>query len=58
VDRERLITLLAILVGLVWALMAVGSLVERDYTALTITTPVMLVVTGFLFGVKRNGGDR
>ena len=56
-DREQLITVLALLISLVWAIVALASLVIHEYTALTAVTPVMLVVSGFLFGLKvtKNG---
>jgi hypothetical protein len=54
---ERLTTLFAIGVGLVWAIVALASLYTEHYTALTAITPVMLIVTGFLFGYRKNGSS-
>ena len=41
---------IALLVGGVWAVVALASIYTRDYTALTITTPVMVAVIGVIFG--------
>ncbi len=54
--RDDLTTILALLVGAVWAIVAVASLLTKEYAALTAVTPVMLVVAGFLFGVKGHYG--
>jgi hypothetical protein len=55
--RDPLTTALALIISVVWATIALASIVIREYAALTIVTPVMLVVAGFLFGLKvtRNG---
>jgi len=56
--RENLTTLIALAVCSIWMIVALVSLYTRDYTPLTIVTPVMLIVAGFLFGyrgVKLNG---
>ena len=52
-----LTTVLALIISGVWATVALASLLIREYTALTIVTPVMLMVSGFLFGLKvtKNG---
>jgi hypothetical protein len=50
--RERLITVLALMISAVWSIVAIASLLIKEYTALTVVTPVMLIVAGFLFGVK------
>ena len=54
--RDNLTTILALIVATVWAIVAISSLVIQEYSALTAVTPVMLVVAGFLFGVK--GGHK
>jgi hypothetical protein len=55
--REQLTTVLALIISSVWAIVAIASLLIKEYTALTVVTPVMLIVSGFLFGVKatKNG---
>jgi len=50
--KDNLTTLLALVVAGVWATVAIASLIIQEYAALTAVTPVMLVVAGFLFGVK------
>ena len=57
--RDLLTTVLALIVSLVWATVALASLIIKQYTALTVVTPVMLVVASFLFGLKvtKNGGN-
>lgn len=58
--RDLLTTVLAYIISLVWATVALASLVIKEYTALTVVTPVMLVVAGFLFGLKvtKNGNGK
>lgn len=58
--RDLLTTVLALIISLVWATVALSSLVIHEYTALTVVTPVMLVVSGFLFGLKvtKNGNGK
>jgi hypothetical protein len=55
--RDPLTTALALIISVVWATIALASIVIREYAALTIVTPVMLVVAGFLFGLRvtKNG---
>lgn len=53
--RDQLVVYLALLIAAVWAIVALASLIIQDYTALAAITPVMLIVTGFLFGVRGNG---
>jgi len=50
--RDTLTTILALMISGVWSIVALTSLIIRDYTALTVVTPVMLVVAGFLFGFR------
>ena len=58
--REQLTTVMALIVSGVWAIVAIASLLIKEYTALTVVTPVMLIVAGFLFGVKvtKNGNGK
>jgi hypothetical protein len=51
-NRETLTTIIALAVSFVWTAVALASLFLKDYTALGIVTPVMLIVAGFLFGLK------
>ena len=55
--RDLLTTVLALIISLVWSTVAVASVFIHEYTALTVVTPVMLIVAGFLFGLKvtKNG---
>jgi hypothetical protein len=55
VERERLVYIIALVVAGVWAIVSLVSLLLKDYTGLTIVTPVMVIVAGFLFGFKKNG---
>jgi len=50
--RDLLTTVIALMISGVWSIVAIYSLYIREYTALTIVTPVMLVVAGFLFGLR------
>ena len=50
---------IAVAVAVVWSILALSTLITRDYTALSIATPVMLLTTGALFGIRvRNGGTK
>jgi ATP/ADP translocase len=57
---ETLRTLIALVVVAVWAAAAVDSVITYQFKALEVVTPVMMIVTGFLFGyqiqVNRSGG--
>jgi hypothetical protein len=44
-----------IAITIVWVFAFIASLVHQDYTALNITTPVMITVAGWLYLRKRNG---
>ena len=57
-DRDLVSTVIALMISAVWSIVAVASLIIREYTALTIVTPVMLVVAGFLFGLKVTRNDK
>jgi len=50
-----LTTILALTIALVWSIVAISSVITKDFNALAIITPVMLIVAGFLFGYKKNG---
>ena len=55
--RDLLSTALSLIISFVWSTVALASLASHEYTALTIVTPVMMVVAGVLLGVKvtKNG---
>ena len=55
--RETLTTILALSIAFVWSIVAISSVITKDYNSLAIITPVMLIVAGFLFGYKKNGDD-
>jgi hypothetical protein len=55
VNRDELVYIIALVVAGVWAIVSLVSLFLKDYTGLTIVTPVMVIVAGFLFGFKKNG---
>ena len=58
-NRDQLIALVTVTVAGVWAIVAMVDLLLEDYTALSIATPVMLLVVGAILGLtKRNGGSR
>lgn len=46
---------IALLIAVIWAIVAIGAVVTDRYTALSIVTPVVLVVAGALFGFHLNG---
>ena len=54
-NRDELVYIIALIVAGVWAIVSLVSLLLKDYTGLTIVTPVMVIVAGFLFGFKKNG---
>lgn len=55
-SRESLVLWFAVGVGGVWGIVTIVSLFGRDYTVLGIITPVMLIVSGFLFGHRTGNG--
>ena len=55
VSRHQLRVIIGLTVAVIWSVVTLGSLVTQNFTPLTIVTPVMLVVTGFLFARKLNG---
>lgn len=50
--RERLIMPVAAVVLVVWTAALVAGFLTESYVALTITTPVMLMLAGYVFGVS------
>lgn len=57
VTRDTLTTILALLISGVWATVTIADIFISNYTAIEVVTPVMLIVAGFLFGVRvsKNG---
>jgi hypothetical protein len=59
--RDFLIIPVAFVVLIAWLSSLVDALLTQSYTALTFTTPLMLALAGFVFGVqiikKANGGN-
>jgi ATP/ADP translocase len=53
-SRHELRVVIGLVVAVVWLTMSIGTLFVRDYTALSVVTPVMVIVAGFLFA-KTNG---
>ena len=50
--RDLLTTALALIISAVWAATAIASIFTHEYTALSVVTPVMLIVAGFMFGLR------
>jgi ATP/ADP translocase len=40
----------------VWSITALASIITSDYTSLGAVTPVMMIVSGFLFGSRSSNG--
>lgn len=58
--REALIVPVAAFVLVGWAASLVVGLITQSYAALTITTPLMLMLAGYVFGVnivRRSSND-
>lgn len=58
--RDLLIMPVAFFVLLGWAASLVVGLITASFTALTVTTPLMLMLAGYVFGaslVRRNSND-
>jgi len=47
-----LMTVIIICVLAVWVFSLIEGIIEDDYEALAITTPVMLTLAGFVFGTR------
>lgn len=58
-DRQRLILPLSMVVMFGWLLSLGYAVYSGHFEALTVTTPVMLILAGYVFGVSitRKGGD-
>lgn len=55
--RDGLATIIALAISVVWATVALASIFTREYTPLSIVTPVMLIVAGFMFGLRVTKGN-
>lgn len=55
--RDALVTLIALIVSAIWAIVTLASVITRDYTPLVTVTPVMLVVSTALFAVRGRNGN-
>lgn len=51
-NRSNLLSSVTVVVVLVWAVIALASVLTKEYTGLASVTPVMLIVCGFLFGYR------
>jgi ATP/ADP translocase len=58
VNRERLTTILALVICSVWAAAAAAAIVTGDTIVLAAITPVMLIVAGFMFGFRAAAADK
>lgn len=47
---KKFATGLAFGISGIWAVVTIASMLAKDYTALEVITPVMLIVAGFAFG--------
>ena len=50
--------IIALVVAIVWSIISLTSILIRDYAALSIVTPIMAIVAGFLFAYKKNGNGK
>jgi hypothetical protein len=50
--REKLIIPCAIVVCIAWLVSLYSAAVKNEYAPLTITTPAMLMLLGYVFGVS------
>lgn len=57
--RDFLLLPVAVTVLLGWSASLCAGLITQSYTALTVTTPLMLMLAGYVFGVNivRKGND-
>jgi ATP/ADP translocase len=58
VNRERLTTILALVICSVWAVAAAAAIVTGDTIVLAAITPVMLIVAGFMFGFRAAASEK
>lgn len=56
--REKLTYPVSFAVLLVWIAAAVYSFISQVYTPLEVTTPVMLLLAGYVFGIQITRGPK
>jgi hypothetical protein len=58
--KEKLALPFSLAILTVWSASAILAFATGQYAPLTITTPVMLMAAGYVFGVElvRKGGDK
>ena len=59
--RDFLTLPVAFIILIVWVASLVGGLITQSFIALTLTTPVMILLAGWVFGInyiKRANGDK
>lgn len=54
---EKVKIYLAMLIPTIWVIVAVIGIYTKDHTALSLMTPVVLIIIGFLFGRKLINGE-
>jgi len=52
VRSDSLRTIIALAVAFCWVVAVMSSVITQQYKTLEVVTPVMMVVTGFLFGYQ------
>lgn len=55
---NRLTYPVGIVVVTVWTISVIGGFITKDFTPLTITTPVMLILAGYAFGLTITKGGK
>ncbi|HYT45051.1 MAG TPA: hypothetical protein VEP90_22175, partial [Methylomirabilota bacterium] len=59
--RDLLVVPVAFVVLVVWIASLIGGLITQSFIALTLTTPVMILLAGWVFGInivkRSNGGN-
>lgn len=58
--RDKLLMPVALVVLLGWVASLIAGFFTQSYVALTVTTPLMLMLSGYVFGVNivRKGSDQ
>ena len=54
---ERLKIVFAFSIAAIWMLATLVSMITKEYAVLTAISPVMMTVSGFLFGLKGHDGE-
>jgi hypothetical protein len=58
VKLPELAPFIALAVVAVWAVSVLASIVTNEYTPATVSTGVMVIVAGAIFGIRRNGAEK